>query len=244
MTRPTAEYEEVLRLIAWGVNDCQISRLTGIPRGTIRDWRHGKRKSLETETRAANCPFHAGHLRDRRAYSYLLGLYLGDGYIVRMPRTYRLRVFLDLKYPLIIQQCAAAIATVRGRMPGSLDRLGCIEVSSYWNHWPCLFPQHGPGMKHERDVSLKPWQQEIADAYPIELLRGLIHSDGSRDFNHVKGKDYPRYQFANNSNDIHEVFRRTCEVVGVHWTQPWWKTVAVSRRPDVEKLDRFIGPKA
>ncbi|HEV3473285.1 MAG TPA: hypothetical protein VG408_08805 [Actinomycetota bacterium] len=173
-----------------------------------------------------------------------MGIYLGDGYIVRMRRTFRLRVFLDLKYPLIIQQSVAAIAAIRGRWPGSLDKEGCIELSSYWNHWPCLFPQHGPGMKHQRDVSLKPWQREIADSYPRELLRGLIHSDGSRDLNRVKGKDYPRYQFANNSSDIQEVFRRACEALGVRWSQPWWKTVAVSRRPDVELLDRFIGPKA
>lgn len=240
MTRPVQEYEEVERLVAWGMNDCQIARLTGIPRATVRDWRH---RVPRVQRRVPSCPFHGGELPDERAYVYLLGVYLGDGHIALMNRTYRLRIFLDLSYPLIIQQCVAAITAVRGRIPGSLDKIGCIEISSYWNHWPCVFPQHGPGMKHERDVGLKPWQQELADRYPTDLLRGLVHSDGSRDLNPVNGTEYPRYQFANNSLDIQDVFRRACELVDVRWTQPWWRTIAVSRRRDVEFLDRFIGPK-
>jgi hypothetical protein len=26
-------------------------------------------------------------------------------------------------------------------------------VYSYWQHWPCLIPQHGPGKKHERQIT-------------------------------------------------------------------------------------------
>ena len=33
-----------------------------------------------------------------KAYSYILGLYLGDGYINKTARTYRLRIALDKKY--------------------------------------------------------------------------------------------------------------------------------------------------
>ena len=81
------------------------------------------------------------------------------------------------------------------------------------------------------------------DAHPGLLLRGLIHSDGSRDLNIVKGKSYPRYQFSNNSPDIQDIFCRAAESFGVHWTRPYWKTIAISRRADVEKLDKIIGPK-
>jgi hypothetical protein len=34
-----------------------------------------------------------------RAYSYLLGLYLGDGYLVRFPRAWCLRILFDARYP-------------------------------------------------------------------------------------------------------------------------------------------------
>jgi hypothetical protein len=35
------------------------------------------------------------------AYAYLLGLYLGDGYVSTHTRTYCLRIFLDAAYPAI-----------------------------------------------------------------------------------------------------------------------------------------------
>jgi hypothetical protein len=54
---------------------------------------------------------------------------------------------------------------------------GCVVVNASWKHWPCLFPQHGPGKKHLRTIELVPWQREIAGKEPGRLLRGLIHSD-------------------------------------------------------------------
>ena len=41
---------------------------------------------------------------------------------------------------------------------------GAIVVSTVaWQHWPCLFPQHGPGRKHERPIVLEHWQRVIVD---------------------------------------------------------------------------------
>jgi hypothetical protein len=46
-----------------------------------------------------------------RAYAYLLGLYLGDGSISTHPRgVYKLRIFLDRKYPEIVGECGYAMA--------------------------------------------------------------------------------------------------------------------------------------
>ena len=75
------------------------------------------------------------------------------------------------------------------------------------------------------------------------LLRGLIQSDGCRDLNFVNGKSYPRYQFSNESDDIRGIFIDACERLGLHWTTPTYKVVSVSRRSDVEELDRFVGSK-
>lgn len=242
--RSRVEYEEAIRWVSWGLNDCQISRMTGIPSHTICDWRHGKRRDPAL-TRVGECPVCTNRDLDEPWYSYLLGLYLGDGCISEHPRTYRLRITLDIRYPSIIDACAAAIDIVRaGEHPaGFVHCPGCVYVSSYWNHWPCVFPQHGAGPKHLRPINLSPWQQAIADGYPDRLLRGLIQSDGSRDLNWVKGKSYPRYQFSNNSADIQEIFCRAAELFGVHWTRSYWKTISIARRPDVEKLDVIIGPK-
>jgi hypothetical protein len=113
------------------------------------------------------------------AYAYLLGLYLGDGHLSKLRRVYRLRVSLDARYPSIIDECAQAMANVRsGRAAGRVKALGCIVVYSFWKHWICLFPQHGPGPKHLR-IELAPWQEEIVRVHPHRLLRGFIQSDGA-----------------------------------------------------------------
>jgi hypothetical protein len=49
-----------------------------------------------------------------------------------------------------------------------------------WTHWPCVFPQHGPGRKHNRKIALEDWQQKIVDRHSGMFLRSLFHSDGSR----------------------------------------------------------------
>jgi hypothetical protein len=53
----------------------------------------------------------------------------------------------------------------------------------------------------------------------------------------------PRYAFSNRSADIHDIFRRTCEALGVRWTAAGADKTYVSRQADVARLDEFIGPK-
>lgn len=177
-------------------------------------------------------------------YAYLLGLYLGDGCISAQPRgVYRLRIQCTSVYQEIIDQCVSAMAMVLPNTVAILDRGGCVEVGSSSKHWPCLFPQHGSGMKHLRSIVLEPWQRAIVQAHPKLLLRGLIHSDGCRDLNPVNGKEYPRYQFSNRSADVRRIFTDTCDLLSVRWRENRW-VVSVARRPDVAFLDSFIGPKA
>jgi len=105
------------------------------------------------------------------------------------------------------------------------------------------FPQHGPGRKHQRLIELADWQWSLAETDPELLLKGLIHSDGSRFINSGRNWSYPRYSFSNRSQDIRDIFCRTCDLLGVHYTfAP--HTVYVSRKADVARLDEFIGPKA
>ena len=46
---------------------------------------------------------------DQAAYSYLLGMYLGDGHLTHFPRTLRLQIYLDSRYPAIIGECVRAV---------------------------------------------------------------------------------------------------------------------------------------
>ncbi|MFQ5522477.1 MAG: helix-turn-helix domain-containing protein [Acidimicrobiia bacterium] len=102
--RPEREYREAVRLIKSGMNDSAIGRELDIPRGTVRDWRHGiesgsggRTRSFTGERRGhARCPLCSGDGPvDEVAYAYLLGAYLGDGCLSLHPRdVYRLRICL------------------------------------------------------------------------------------------------------------------------------------------------------
>jgi hypothetical protein len=108
------------------------------------------------------------------AYSYLLGLYLGDGHITSGPRdVHRLRIYLDRAYPLIVAQCEAAIGILAPENQVSVVHSAHSSMDipgAFSRHWPCLFPQHGPGAKHSRPIVLEPWQREIVDLYPWRFL--------------------------------------------------------------------------
>ncbi len=132
--------------------------------------------------------------------------------------------------------------------PG-IDGAGRLpEIAWYWKHWPCIFPQVGPGRKHLRSIRLEDWQWHIVERHPRELVKGLIHSDGCRAIDRVRsaaGKwyEYPRYFFLNHSADIQGIFVRACDLIGVECRPDGPCTISVARRRSVAILDEFIGPK-
>jgi hypothetical protein len=248
MTRSVKEVDLVQGLLARGAKDADIARATGIPRTTVRDWRRGAAPGPQRLRSASACRV-CGDSHDAfpdASYAYLLGMYLGDGCISEHPRTFRLRITLDGAYPGIINECITAIAALRPGRPVRQGRHGnerCVEVSSCWQHWPCLFPQHGPGQKHLRLIHLQGWQAAILDSTHPYFLRGLIHSDGCRIVANDRGRLTARYHFSNRSEDIKKRFCSSLEAMGVHWTRPCEQQIAVYRKDDVALLDRFIGPK-
>ncbi len=140
-------------------------------------------------------------------------------------------------------------------MPASgvfgVQRIGMTEVKSYSKHWPCLFPQHGPGMKHTRSIELAAWQQVIADRHPGDFARGLFHSDGYRGMNRVRRPladgdrwyEYPRYLFSNKSLDILGLCGEALDRLGVEWRFARPDVISVAKRGAVARLDEFVGPK-
>jgi hypothetical protein len=194
---------------------------------------------------------------DERSYAYLLGLYLGDGHIVSKRREHRVCISCCDTWPGLIDAAADSLKAV---MPNAAvsrrQRPGCYGVTAYGQHWTCLFPQHGPGKKHDRRIELHGWQQEIVDAHPWELVRGLVHSDGCRVTNWTtrvvaggerRRYEYPRYFFTNTSVDIIGLYTGTLDRLGVAWTHLRQsrraQTISVARRPAVALMDRHVGPK-
>jgi hypothetical protein len=137
-------------------------------------------------------------------------MYLGDGWVGRVARSWCIRVALDLRYPEVVRVCAATMGAVSGARVTSLLRQdrSTVVLQSAGADWAVLFPQHGPGKKHERKIELVAWQLEITHRYTQEFIRGLVHSDGSRCINRFSVKlpsgrvgryAYPRYFFTNYS---------------------------------------------
>lgn len=247
MTRSRVQYEQARDLLARGLNDCEASKATGIPRSTIRDWRLGLRHGTPRgDVLGEECL-----CRQRRSifpsadYSYLLGLYLGDGCISAGRRgVWRLRVTLDARYPGIIDECARALeALMPGQRAYRLRRKGCVEVSLYSKHWICMFPQHGRGPKHLRRIELRAWQEVLVQSWPEHFVRGLIHSDGCRVIAVDRKRLSTRYHFSNRSKDIKNLFCDALDRLSISWTRPSSHVVAIYRKDAVARLDEFIGPK-
>jgi hypothetical protein len=232
-----------------GLSATQVARVVGVPRSTVRDWLAGRipRGGAGSGTACADC----GGVHDLEglppAYVYLLGMYLGDGCLSAHPRgVFKLRISLDARYPAIVHECERAIrAVMAGNRVARVRYDGWRELYAYSKSWPCFFPQHGPGKKHQREIVLSPWQRQLVVRWPALLLRGLIHSDGCRFQNTGRGGwSHPRYAFDNLSDGIRSIFSDTCDLMGLHWTASGGKTIYVSRKADVATLDRFVGPKA
>jgi hypothetical protein len=237
-----------LARLAAGATIAGVSRDLGIGRSTLRSWRDQPPEVVKGE-----CPRCEGVPLDTRAYAALLGYYLGDGCVSVRERYAALRVSCDRGLPRIVADVDECLRSVRpGMTVFHVPAPGTVVVQAHWKHWPCLFPQHGPGRKHERPIVLEPWQREIVVAHPGDFLRGLFHSDGARVANWairmVTGERrryaYPRWQLSNRSEDILGLCCWALDLVGVSWRRSSRHHVSVSRRADVTRLDELIGPKA
>jgi hypothetical protein len=230
-----------------GATASAISRELSVPRSTVRDWlrtphepRTARRAScFVCDTALCPCP---------DAYGYLLGQYLGDGYLVTSARVPRLRITCADAYPGIAAEADRAMTTVSGGNSVTRVRyVGCSDHVSYWMHWPCVLPQHGPGRKHERRIELLDWQQQLVERDPWPLIRGLIHSDGCRALNRVTVRGvpyaYPRYFFSNESADILSIMGHALDLAAVAWRYNRPNCISIARRAAVLAMDARVGPK-
>jgi hypothetical protein len=239
------------------VPEVEVAAVHGVALKTVRRWRllYEQLGQPRGQTHlAARCPRCENGALDEPAYAELFGWYLGDGWLERRRRdVYALHVYNDATYRVLNEGIQTLMRRVKPHCrPHTRLLPGCVVTTVSWKHWPCLLPQHGPGRKHERKLSLEPWQQELLSEHPGPFLRGLFHSDGCRANNWAtrmvagerKRYDYPRWQFVNNSTDIRRFCCDALDALDIAWKQSNWKTISVSRREGVALLDRIVGPKA
>ena len=83
---PKTTVDQARLLSSQGLNDCEVARRLGVSAGAVRKWRTGQRRAQGERFGLPRCPLCHGVPLDETAYSYLFGLYLGDGHITRHRR--------------------------------------------------------------------------------------------------------------------------------------------------------------
>lgn len=242
---PPEVRSEVLQLVAQGINDCEIGRRLGLPRTTVRDIRAPRYVAVPTSPcpRCGERSKHAQWTPDD--YCDLLGMYLGDGHISQLARTQRLRISLDSNHPKIVMTTLNLLHRV---FPG--NKVGVVWAKEgavciphvYSRHLHCMFPQAGPGKKHEREIKLESWQNDLLAEAPWAFLRGCIYSDGCSYINRTGKYEYLSYDFANLSQDILDMFCDTCDLVGVEYRR-YARSIRVYRRASVGLMQEHVGLK-
>lgn len=245
----SAVREQALELLRSGLNDCEVSRRTGIPRTTVRDWRKPRYQPVGDPIPhgpCARCWGDGRHLAFKPVdYAELLGLYLGDGHLVRLARTWKLRLFLDSRYGGIVSETRELLGRCfpynsTGTLLAHQGRMTILSVHS--SHLPCLFPQHGPGLKHQRRIRLEQWQDDIVARAPWHFLKGCIRSDGCSFVNRTGPYKYLSYQFSNHSSDILDLFCVACDRADLQYRR-YARSVRINRRSSVARLKAKIGVK-
>ena len=255
-----------MALWAEGKSKKDIALETGIPRSSVVSWIKGTTNLSMDKTPKLSSPIECLkflNTGDRQnSYIYLLGAYLGDGYISKGARTHRLRISCSTKQPFVIASIKKALLDIfPDNDISEVDKnCNCLDVSVYSTLLPYLFPQMGAGMKHSRPILLEGWQKELLDGREPLLLKGLFHSDGSFYIAKQQQRCYYRYQFTNTSADIITLFKdcleklkieygvviknsRPCPISKAHRpTKQGWN-ILIRKIEEVKKFYRICGTK-
>jgi len=139
--------------------------------------------------------------------AYLLGIALGDGNLVKMPRCLKLRLFCDIKYPILIKKWVKACSEVFPKNKVSVVHRVQSNIDVVYVHSKVLEDMPWSpiaGAKVLQDIRIPKWISE--KGYDVDCIRGLFESDGCIYVQKIskKGKmyRYRRIGFSNSSEGI------------------------------------------
>lgn len=119
--------------------------------------------------------------QDKNLQAYIIGLAIGDGNLSKFPRTTRLRITCDDKYPNLmdriedaIQQLLPANKVSRSRCPRN-----CTNIVCYSNYFNDLFGWSATGGSKMKQNVRVPQRIKNDTEYARYCLRGLFETDGS-----------------------------------------------------------------
>ena len=157
-----------------GQPDSAVAAELGIPRSTVRDWR------LAPPAPAPSVACHRCWGRARPVtfsapdYAEALGLYLGDGHILRVGRSYRLRVSLDVRYPMIVAETEALLGGCSSRtVADESSETAARRRSSPSITGTCHASSRSTDPDEARAIDrLEPWQHTLRQAAPWRSCAG------------------------------------------------------------------------
>jgi hypothetical protein len=229
--RSKDDYELFFKYKKNGLTNTEISKISGIPRTTLNYWKLNKIKKEKPKFK------HFDNNDWIKSYNYLLGMYLGDGYIIKIRRVFSLKIYNDIKYDKLneyIYNTIKKIFPLNNIM--KQKRQNHIITYVYSNTIPELFPQLGKGLKKNRKIKLYDWQKNIID-YKY-LFSGLLHSDGSIYYD----RKYKMCCFGNTSKDILKIFKLCCNKLNLKFTETNNK-IFIRNRSNIKWIDENIGDK-
>lgn len=118
--RSDAQLDWVQAMVACGLSDYEVARRSGLPRSTVQRWRlKPGRQRLDPTWRPERTD----------EYAHALGLYLGDGHVVRKSRTGVLVISFDPRYPCVIERARQCLAAVFE--PAVVHRFASGRIATY-----------------------------------------------------------------------------------------------------------------
>ncbi len=263
MAHTNDKYIEVMKLRSSGMKISEIVKVTGLTRSCINNWiNRGSPRNEQILSILDNTKMNPievlvemnstiNEIQLYSAYSFVLGMYLGDGCIHEVNHSTQLTFSLDKKYEALNEYVMKVSNQVFGKNPSIYDRSvnrgqkiisNCINVKYSYKHLKLIFPQHGRGKKHLRTIELTEWQKSIIN--PVALCQGLFFSDGCYYLDSANNKWM--YSFTNKSTGIIEILRDSLERLNIRCNirdRGNSIVLTVKHKDDVRKLHDMIGDK-
>jgi hypothetical protein len=260
-------YLEVMTLKAQNVRIVDIVRQTGLTRSCVNNWvNRGSRINERILNNNGVLTIIADPIEyikslnpnnsetdSFRSYSFILGLYFGDGCISRTGRSKQLSIALDKKYPGLNEYVIYHMSQLFNKNPTIYDRSidrgqkyksNCINIKYSNKNLGIIFPHEGVGKKYERSIRLEKWQLAILDH--VFMLKGLFFSDGCYYYDRANKKFM--YSFTNKSKDIVDILCNSLNEMKIRYNirlkcKEGVYIVTVKYQEDVSRLHILIGDK-
>ena len=193
--------DDALFIKMWGDREpakdvCRVFGISDTTRRRIRD-----RLGLAKRPLGGVSKNYTTNYPHTRESAYLMGVALGDGDISKLPRTLRLRLYCDSKYPNLVEKWRKTCESVFGNRSviSSHQSAKCKIVSVYSNRLKEFPWEPRTGKKCDQDVSIPQWIKD--EGFMRECVLGLFESDGCEYMHRNKGekRGYRMFMFANAS---------------------------------------------